>query len=867
MVVFNGSMRLKVLEADNLRATGHSTRYFPQNTAVAYISPYVSIDIDDLPMGRTQTKQKSTTPSFNEEFTSDVHNGQQLHLTVFHDAALPPDEFVADCTIKFDNIHDKKSDIWVDLEPAGRIHVSIELQGQFSDSPITNERHFKQNKKAFAQRRFAVVRRVYEINGHKFMATFFRQPTFCSICSEFIWGIFRTQGYQCQVCTCVIHKRCKACVVTTCPGIRTCFEYRDKRFKINVPHRFFSHTYRLFTFCDHCGSLLWGAWQQGMQCKECKLNVHKRCTRNVANDCGLDKKKLAEVLSELNINTEPQKMIGAGESEREVKKPYSPSASVTQPSSSTSTPDTASSNKQRMCIEEFNFIKVLGKGSFGKVMLGDLKATGEVFAIKVLNKDAIIQNDDVECTMTERRILALSARHPFLTALFCSFQTKERMFLVMEYVNGGDLMFQIQRSRKFDEARARFYAAEVTLALVFLHRHGVIYRDLKLDNILLDAEGHCKIADFGMCKEGIFNGKLTSTFCGTPDYIAPEILQELDYSFSVDWWALGVLMYEMMAGQPPFEADDEDSLFESILRDEVLYPVWLSKEAVHILKSFMTKNPAKRLGCVAAQGGEDAIKRHAFFSGKIDWEALEHRQVKPPFKPKVRDPRDVSNFDKDFTNMAVAFTPIESVIVKAINQDEFKDFSFINTNWRCLERGELPEDDHNDGRRAVRDFGADLQQPLPMTPILSHQGADVASTMTVVNTNHMPIPHITSTSTASNNNNNNDNNDHPSFTSTSYNAPTPTPFSMPNSIPQQMQSSSIRTPASAPVQTHIQHTFSSFSPPSAQMNITSINTNNNNDKTSTNSLEKNDKLANKQADKSLSIGRHFSNSKTDQTDM
>ncbi|KAI5692249.1 hypothetical protein M8J76_017122, partial [Diaphorina citri] len=291
----------------------------------------------------------------------------------------------------------------------------------------------------------------------------------------------------------------------------------------------------------------------------------------------------------------------------------------------------SSGGDRKVGLEDFHFIKVLGKGSFGKVMLAEKRGSSdEVYAVKVLKKDVIIQDDDVDCTMTEKRILALAAKHPYPI----TYVPQERLFFVMEYVNGGDLMFQIQRARKFDEPRARFYAAEVTLALQFLHRHGVVYRDLKLDNILLDAEGHCKLADFGMCKEGILDGATTTTFCGTPDYIAPEILQELDYGPSVDWWALGVLMYEMMAGQPPFEADNEDDLFESILHDDVLYPVWLSKEAVAILKGFMTKNPSKRLGCVQNQGCEAAIRQHAFFRD-MNWDDLEARRIKAPFKPKI----------------------------------------------------------------------------------------------------------------------------------------------------------------------------------------------------------------------------------------
>ena len=139
MVVFNGKMRLKVIEADNIRATEHSTRYFPQNPSLSFVSPYVSIDIDDLPLGRTHTKEKTATPAYNEEFSSEVHSGHQLHFTIFHDAALPPDEYVADCTLRFETIHDKKSDIWINLEPTGRIHVSIELQGQFSDCKCSDE--------------------------------------------------------------------------------------------------------------------------------------------------------------------------------------------------------------------------------------------------------------------------------------------------------------------------------------------------------------------------------------------------------------------------------------------------------------------------------------------------------------------------------------------------------------------------------------------------------------------------------------------------------------------------------------------------------------------------------------------------------
>lgn len=710
-------MKLRVLEAADLRPTEFALRHQTVTSRQGTVlDPYISIDVDEIHVARTTTKQKTTNPTWNEEFRSEVHNGFNIGFTIFHDAAIGPDEFIANCFVAFEDLAaslstNPTSDIWIDLEPTGKIHVIIELHGSTSEGDAPKERIFKEKTDVFNRRRGAMRRRVHQVNGHKFMATYFRQPTFCSICKEFIWGVVSPQGYQCQVCTCVVHKRCHQSVITKCPGVKDVTNdelMSGSRFSINVPHRFQVHNYKRFTFCDHCGSLLYGLIKQGIQCQACKMNVHKRCEKNVANNCGINTRDMALILQEIGITGD--KMMVAGRK----KKPSISSMTSTGSSDSSfhkqnqcgypaideesgqRSPEGSGLSsslegdgegakcKSSMSLDDFEFIKVLGKGSFGKVMLASKKGTDEVYAVKVLKKEVIIQDDDVECTMTEKRILALSAKHPFLTALHSCFQTEDRLFFVMEYVNGGDLMFQIQRARKFDEPRARFYAAEVTLALMFLHRHGIIYRDLKLDNILLDAEGHCKIADFGMCKEGMVPGKTTQTFCGTPDYIAPEILQEQEYDASVDWWALGVLMYEMMAGQPPFEADNEDDLFESILHDDVLYPVWLSREAVNILKGFMTKNPAKRLGCVKAHGGERAILVHPFFLDKINWEALEERKVQAPFKPKIKSKLDVNNFDKDFTSEEAVLTPVDPNLMKIINQEEFSGFSFVNPDFGQL---------------------------------------------------------------------------------------------------------------------------------------------------------------------------------------
>ncbi|XP_065174840.1 RAC-gamma serine/threonine-protein kinase-like [Sycon ciliatum] len=307
-------------------------------------------------------------------------------------------------------------------------------------------------------------------------------------------------------------------------------------------------------------------------------------------------------------------------------------------------------------IDDFEMLKVLGKGTFGKVMLGKDKHTGEVFAIKILKKEVIVAKDEVAHTMTENRVLQ-SASHPFLTSLRYSFQTKERLCFVMEYVNGGELFFHLSRERVFTEERTRFYGAEITLAIKYLHELGIVYRDLKLENLLLDSEGHIKITDFGLCKEEITYGATTKTFCGTPEYLAPEVLEDNDYGRAVDWWGLGVVMYEMMCGRLPFYNRDHEVLFELILMEEVKFPARISELARSLLSGLLIKDPNNRLG----GGSKDAedIMSHEFY-GAIDFKQLYDRKVDPPFRPNITSATDTQYFDEDFTSEPVNLTPPET---------------------------------------------------------------------------------------------------------------------------------------------------------------------------------------------------------------
>ncbi|KAI7816133.1 hypothetical protein BC939DRAFT_470279 [Gamsiella multidivaricata] len=327
-------------------------------------------------------------------------------------------------------------------------------------------------------------------------------------------------------------------------------------------------------------------------------------------------------------------------------------------------------------LNDFHFLAVLGKGNFGKVMLSEDKKMGELFAIKVLKKESIVKQDEIESARSEKRIyqVANKERHPFLTTLHCCFQTDTRLYFVMEYVRGGDLMMHIQKDKRFGDHRAKFYGCEVLLALQYFHQNNIVYRDLKLDNILLTLDGHVKIADYGLCKENMPYGVTTRTICGTPEFMAPEILEEQPYDRAVDWWAFGVLMYEMLLGRAPFSGEEEDDIYDSILEDEPLYPHGFGRHEQALLQSLLVKVPSLRLG--AGPTDAEEIKAHAYFSN-VNFDDVYHKRIRPPFLPKVSSATDVSNFDSEFTSEAPGETPTDYRL-NNVEQDLFKGFSYVS---------------------------------------------------------------------------------------------------------------------------------------------------------------------------------------------
>jgi len=327
-------------------------------------------------------------------------------------------------------------------------------------------------------------------------------------------------------------------------------------------------------------------------------------------------------------------------------------------------------HRQNCVVDDFILLKVLGKGSFGKVLLVRKKDDMKIFAMKCLKKQRVFQRHQVEHTKTERRVLGY-LNHPFLVSLHYAFQTDQKLFLVLDYAAGGELFFHLSKAGRFTEDRTRFYIAEIVLAIDYLHSKDIIYRDLKPENILLDSEGHVKITDFGLCKENVPDNVSAHSFCGTPEYLAPEILRKVGHGKAADWWTLGALIYEMLCGVPPFYSRSRDALFDKILRQKIRFPNYFSRESIDIIKQLMQRNPKYRLG---SRNGAKEVQVHIFFN-TINWDALFRREVEPPFRPRLsKDKHGVeggANFDPEFTGM-----PIDSPETSKRKYAPFEDFTF-----------------------------------------------------------------------------------------------------------------------------------------------------------------------------------------------
>ncbi|ETV86664.1 AGC/AKT protein kinase [Aphanomyces astaci] len=343
------------------------------------------------------------------------------------------------------------------------------------------------------------------------------------------------------------------------------------------------------------------------------------------------------------------------------------------------------SAKSKLGVEDFDLLKVIGKGAFGKVMLVRRKddgtedsMTGATYAMKVLKKANVFAKNQVEHTKSERRILR-DIDHPFVVRLRYAFQTEDKLYLVMDYYTGGTLFFHLRKSRKFSEKRSRFYAAQLLVAMGHLHDVNIAYRDLKLENILMDDKGYVALTDFGLSKENVDVPDGAKTFCGTAEYIAPELLKGLSYGKPVDWWGFGTLLFEMMTGQTPFFDKNRKKMFHNILHRDVIFTPAFSEDAKDLLTKLLLKDPAKRLG--SGPSGAQEIMDHPFFAS-IDWDKLLRKEVDAPFKPVVTNELDTGNVAPIWTRETPRDSPVTSQQLGATARaaNHFEDFTYMPSN-------------------------------------------------------------------------------------------------------------------------------------------------------------------------------------------
>ncbi|KAM0673424.1 Serine/threonine kinase [Gurleya vavrai] len=450
----------------------------------------------------------------------------------------------------------------------------------------------------------------HSLENYSIMSVFY-----CCVCNQ--RANFFVQAYKCYKCKFTCHKQCANFILFNCP---CSVAEKEERFvkRYNIPHTLSKKSSYGLKWCGHCGLRI-AASKESFICSECDIHLHKDCSVRVFNACGI-KYGLRCVMAEFN----PPPAI--------VKK----AASL-------------------MRIDDFSLVKVLGRGSFGKVMLAKHKS-GTVIALKILKKENLVDSNEVTYIEYERRILAFASNsnHPFLMKMIYCFQDSQHIYFGTELLPGGDLFHHAAKGI-FTPQQIKLYTCEVLLGLEFLHKNNIIYRDMKLDNILLTADGHVKIADFGLCKDNFGPLDVTHTYCGTADTIAPEVILQGGYTKDADWWSFGVVIYEMYEGEQPFNGATSAEIASEILHNEVKFFKTPEKAKDLILK-LLTRDPKQRIG--SGKGDGEEIRKHPYFDG-IDWDDVYNKRYKPPFNPGESLQ---SNFDEDFIEEPIHLTPCNSRI-------------------------------------------------------------------------------------------------------------------------------------------------------------------------------------------------------------
>ncbi|EDQ85796.1 uncharacterized protein MONBRDRAFT_34036 [Monosiga brevicollis MX1] len=554
---------------------------------------------------------------------------------------------------------------------------------------------------------------------HKFQVKSYTTPTFCQHCGQMLYGLLR-QGVQCSECHVNAHRSCSQSIPALCGmdlgeergRIRLAFQVDKDSNSIRVTVLECANVGK-FSQADDKNLTIFDCYAkvcvQGLKAKSLKTSDLVSTTGNVRFDWTANMpipaklSKTQRIFVYIKSATEGKKKniflggvsfaidkILAGEVRpecwyyllNESRGAFTNSAVLSDSELDSIKKQLEDADRVRResrpshvsrqnPFEGFKPLCVLGRGSFGKVVLVEDRVTKQLLALKMLKKTLAYRGDEHIYILNERRALALDNKPPFIVDIHSCFQTPSHLCFAMEYINGGDLMYHIQRQRRFTEPAAQFLLAEICFALWFLHEQHIIYRDLKLDNIMLTQAGHVKLCDLGMVAFLPGPDGHAKTFAGTPTYLAPEIIMDCPYTTAVDWWALGVLAFELLSGREPFGAKTDEEIYNKILRNRVRFPSTISPAGMTFIKRLLQSVPAKRLGKTRAE-----VQRDPFFAG-LDWKAVEKQKVKPHFVPTAKSD---FNVDDSFLKASVALTPDQDLELMEPTS-VFDRFSFVNVTF------------------------------------------------------------------------------------------------------------------------------------------------------------------------------------------